>query len=61
VHLTGLQVLDLDDNQVTDEGLKHLASLTGLMEIRLGNTQVTNAGVAELRKSLPNTRIYGGR
>jgi Leucine-rich repeat (LRR) protein len=58
--LTYLRVLKLNDTQVSDEGLKHLARLTNLQELDLRGTNVTAAGVAELRKALPNCKIITG-
>ena len=53
-------MLSLDDTDITDEGLKELAKLQKLTSLGLYNTKVTKAGVAELRKALPNCRIYYG-
>ena len=44
--------------QITDVGLKELAKLQNLEELYLP-TQITKAGVAELKKALPNCKIYG--
>jgi hypothetical protein len=36
----------------------HLKGLTGLQTLYLRSTKVTDAGVAELKKALPNCKIY---
>ena len=47
---TGLEVLRLGDNKLTDEGLKSFTRLKQLKELQLqGNAAVTNEGVARLR------------
>ena len=58
--LTGLHTLFLTYCEgVTDAGLKDLAGLKGLKElILLNSTEVTAAGVAELKKALPDCKIY---
>ena len=56
--LTSLQTLGLSGTQVTDDGLLHLKGLTSLRMLSLVNTQVTGYGREELRKPLPNCRIY---
>jgi hypothetical protein len=50
--------LDLANTQVTDVGLKHLAACKQLQELGLSGTRVTAAGTNELRKALPNLRIF---
>jgi len=56
--LNGLERMSLTSTQVTDADLKHLQRLTNLKELYLNYTQTTEAGRSELRKSLPNCRIY---
>ena len=51
--------VNLSHTQVTDAGLVHLAGLTNLEVLYLYGTQVTDAGLDELRKALPNCKIYG--
>lgn len=47
--LTELEVLKLDAaNNVTDAGLKELATLKNLQDLGLGSTKVTDAGLKEL-------------
>ena len=60
VYLTGLNKLeDLDLSVwVTDAGLVHLKGMTKLRLLKLYRTKVTDAGVAELKKALPNCKIY---
>ena len=57
--LQSLTILDLTATRVTDAGLKNLKDLKGLKELLLEETRVTAVGAAELRKSLPNCRIFG--
>lgn len=56
--LTDLNTLFINDTQVTDAGLGHLKGMTKLRELHLGNTQVTEGGVNELKKALPNCKVY---
>ena len=58
--LKALRTLALSGTQVTDAGLVHLKGLTGLKMLCLDRTRVTEMGVAELRKSLPGTKITFG-
>lgn len=53
-----LQLLKLDDCEVTDVGVRALASLAGLRDLHVRQTRVTQAMVDELRKSKPSLRIY---
>jgi hypothetical protein len=53
-----LTKLYLRNSPITDEGAKALGSLKNLSELYIGGTQITDAGVAELRRALPNTKIY---
>ena len=55
--LLALQMLNLEDTQVTDARLENLKGLTALRELRLAQTKVTAAGVARLKKSLPNLKV----
>jgi hypothetical protein len=43
--------------QVTDAGLKELATLTRPDTLNLGSTQLTDAGLTELRTTLPDCKI----
>jgi hypothetical protein len=57
--LKRLQTLFLGGTQVTDAGLKELTNLKRLTYLELYDcVRVTDAGVAELRKALPNCKIY---
>ena len=42
---------------ITNAGLNELAGLKSLRSLSLTGTKVTTAGIAELQKSLPNTKI----
>ena len=50
--------LNLSRSKITDAGLVHLKGLTGLQTLDLGGTEVTDAGFADLKKALPNCKIY---
>ena len=54
---TGLEILRLGDNKLTDEGLKSLTRLKQLKELQLhGNAAVTDDGLARLR-GLPQLEL----
>ena len=55
--LTKLEILRLNNTQITDSGLEHLKGVTNLKYLELTGTQVTDAGVAELQKALPKCGI----
>ena len=59
-HLKGLniEVLCLEDTQVTDAGLKHLKRLPKLSWLELGNTKVTDAGLEHLRSLTGLERLH---
>jgi hypothetical protein len=52
-----LASLDLNESNITDEGLAHLRGLTSLRRLDVGGTKVTNDGIASLRRSLPDLVI----
>ena len=61
VHLEGLTeltYLNLRKTRITDAGLVHLKGLSKLSWLVLNGTQVTDSGVQELRRALPNLKIY---
>jgi hypothetical protein len=47
--LTHLKNLNLDNTEVTDEGMKDVAQAANLVSLSLTNTQVSDAGLAHLR------------
>jgi len=49
----------LDSPQITDEGLKEVAKFKKLDYIGLSSTEITKSGAAELKKALPNCKIFG--
>jgi hypothetical protein len=53
-----LQALFLVGTQMTDKGLNVLTGLKSLRRLDLDPTRVTREGIAELRKALPNCRVY---
>jgi hypothetical protein len=55
--LTELRRLDLANNYVTDEGLRHLRGLKLLETLEISNNGVTDAGVSELTRSLPGLMV----
>lgn len=54
--LTALQSR-LDQANVTDACVRHLAELTQLQRLDLTGTKVTAEGVAKLQQALPNCEI----
>jgi hypothetical protein len=59
-HLEKLRVraLDLNDSQVTDNGLSQLATVSTLLHLSVTNTKVTEAGVKRLQDKLPRVNVY---
>ena len=55
--MQNLEELDLENTQITDEGLKEVAKLQRLMYFYLHSTKVTKKGMTELKKALPNCEI----
>ena len=58
--LVKVTILNMDNTQITDAGLKELAKLQKLESLSVIGTKVTKAGVTELKKALPNCLISGG-
>jgi Tol biopolymer transport system component/thiol-disulfide isomerase/thioredoxin len=58
-NLHSLEYLCLANTKVTDAGLTHLGGLASLRDLRLAGAQVTKTGANELRRLLPNCRIFG--
>ena len=56
--LRTLETLRLSLSRLTDAGLGCLSELIGLRKLDLRFTQVTDVGANELRKTLPNCKIY---
>ena len=50
--------LSLGFTNITDAGLKDIAKLQNLTDLILSDTKITYEGVAELRKAMPNCKIY---
>ena len=59
VDLAKVTYLNFTRTKITDEGLKELVKLQELVELYFFYTKVTKAGAAELKKALPNCRIFG--
>lgn len=64
--LTALQLLRLDDTQISDKGMIRVGKLTSLRELRVGGTPVGDEGLALLKAlssleilSLDRTRVTG--
>ena len=56
--LKQLERLGLSDTLVTDTGLKELVTLKQLIGLNLIDPKVTKSDVAELRKALPQCKIF---
>ena len=57
--LPNLELLYLQDPQITDEGLRHLEKLSDLKQLHLSyGPEVTPAGVERLKQALPRTQVY---
>ena len=48
--LVKVTILNMDNSQITDEGLKELAKLQQLEELYMYRTQITDAGLKELAR-----------
>jgi hypothetical protein len=48
--LNRLEMLGLEDNPLTDAGLRHLSDLPGLKTLDLSRTNVSDAGIEEIAK-----------
>ncbi|MCE9545515.1 MAG: hypothetical protein K8T25_08355 [Planctomycetia bacterium] len=65
--LSALEIIDLDNSQITDAGLEHLIGLTVLKSLYLNGTKVTDAGLERLKwltslqlLDLRNTKVTDG-
>ena len=56
--LKNLTRLELYCDQVSDAGLVHLKGLTNLERLDITGTKVSNAAVADLKRALPNCKLY---
>ena len=56
--LEELTWLVLMDTKLTDAGLRHLHRLTKLGRLDVEGTLVTEVGVADLKRVLPNCKVY---
>jgi hypothetical protein len=52
-----VQVLDLSDTAVSDNGLSHLAKLRVLEELVVVNTQISNGSIELFRSSHPTIKV----
>lgn len=57
-NLTELRQLYLVVPDVTDAGLEHLKGLTNLQELHILSEHVTDAALDDLRRAMPQLRIY---
>lgn len=55
-----LNVLDLENNRITEAGLEQLRELTTLEELRLKGTVVSEEAGRQLSVSLANCNVYPG-
>jgi hypothetical protein len=57
--LDRLEGLDLAVTHITDRGIRHLQAMKALRWLNFEGSGPTPAGLAQLRRSLPNTKITG--
>ena len=60
VKLTELKKLNLNNNEISDVGLKEIAKLTQLTSLSITSDYATEAGRDELQKALPNCEMWFG-
>ncbi len=58
--LTGLKILNLDGNSISDAATDVIVRLSGLESIRITNTRMAVASAHRMYKALPKARIYYG-
>ena len=51
--LGDLRIVDLEETNVTDAGLKHFINMVWLEELRISGGRVTPDGLNELRRAMP--------
>ena len=56
--LDDLRVLWLNKAHITDRGVTDLAALVQLTELHVKGTRISPDGIEQLKKALPNTRIF---
>jgi Leucine Rich repeat len=56
--MTRLTQLELSECDITDAGIRHLKVMTSLKNLMLINTKVTDAGAEDLKRALPNVKIF---
>ncbi len=56
--LPDLEFLDLSGTKITDTGLAALKQLSSLRELGLHRTHISDEGINDLRRSIPNCKIY---
>lgn len=57
LEIGNVTALNIDQTQVTDEGVKLLEQVKTLELIRIANTKATPEGIASLRKALPKAFV----
>jgi hypothetical protein len=55
--LTSITGLGLEDTEITDRGLEHLAALRKLRIVSVNGSKVTEEGVKKLKQALPDVRV----
>lgn len=56
--LTKLQRLNLGNTDVTDQALYYLRDMKYLRELHVNGTKFTAAGLQDLKRSLPDTKVF---
>ena len=56
--LSDVELIDLSDTDLTDEGLMQLVGMTNLRFVMAANTKVTKTGVDSLTAKLPHVRVF---
>jgi Leucine-rich repeat (LRR) protein len=54
---TSLATLDLQQTDITDGAVVHLAKLKNLRNLNLGETEITSQGAGKLQALLPQCKI----
>jgi len=59
--MNSIRILDIDHSLITDEGLRHLASLDSIEHLSVVGTRVTSTGVERFQKAHPECNVQSHR